>query len=152
MIKEMLNFKKVLAYIKPGFKNLHTAFKDLIGMLVYDYDWVWLDWLIDILCYIEVETKLAKDSVLRNLLIASAYNPDDYIPKNTDYCEDCPFLTYSKIAEFFYGGQLAGYCYFMKSGDFSFSKSTLNLWDGCKECCINDFEDDDYEDEGNIEL
>jgi len=49
----------------------------------------------------------------------------------------CPF--WDAIAEF--PAQDNGYCHFLKSGDFQHYGLGL-LWDGCKECGINEYQND----------
>lgn len=56
------------------------------------------------------------------------------------YCDDCPYADTSKVAKALFGYQCAGYCYYLGKGDYSFSRSTSILWDGCKECGIHDYE------------
>ena len=60
------------------------------------------------------------------------YPIEEVIPQDTLYCEDCPFRSYSKLADFLFGQGY--YCLFIRRGDFSFSQATDLLWDGCK-CC-----------------
>ena len=36
-------------------------------------------------------------------------------------------------------------CWYLGKGDFSYHRPTLLLWDGCKECGINDDPDDEWE-------
>ena len=59
------------------------------------------------------------------------------IPQNTDYCKGCPFhdLMFECFQE-----QSNGWCHFMKTGDMV-EGGTFLLWDGCKECGVNSYED-----------
>jgi hypothetical protein len=130
--------------------NFKRKFHDIIGELVYDKSWTWLSFVISLLSTIEVEMKIAKDKeFIHELNTADTRRisppPEELetyaqrvIPKNTLYCQGCPFYTYSKVARFFYGEQCDGYCYYLGKGDFSFIRPTELLWDGCKECGIND--------------
>ena len=101
-----------------------------------------LNFIIAMLCEIEVKLKLLFNKEFRENLqtvnVGNAYDDlSDWqrnIPKNTIYCEDCPYKTYSKIAKFFYGSQFDGYCYYLNQGDFTYGNATELLWDGCKEC------------------
>ena len=78
-----------------------------------------LNFIIAMLCEIEVKSKLLFDKEFRENLqtvnVGNIYdNKSDWqrnIPKDTMYCEDCPYKTYSNIANFFYGKQCDGYCY-----------------------------------------
>jgi len=111
----------------------------------------WIDALIDTLCYLEMNLKLAKDPEFRDELFSGdiCVGPKQeswcqtQIPENTLYCEGCPFRGRSKVAEFFYGDQMDGWCYYLNRGDFTFGHPTDILWDCCK-CCgeKEDIEDD----------
>lgn len=135
-------------------------FRYLISVLIFDWNWRWLDWLIVQLCDIEVYLKLVKDEELFELVKAAHLDKafpidgvkplaEKIIPEKTFYCEGCPFGVTSEIATFFYGEQSNGYCYYLNKGDFSLQNATQILWDGCKECNIN--EDVDWDDEENTE-
>lgn len=154
-----MNFTRTLRNIKniewkklP--RSIHEKFQDLIAYLTYDKGWVWLEYLISLLATIEVELPLVFDSGYRSKCNSADkiwINPPQKeegsfaqrtIPQDMIYCRDCHFMTYSKIARFFYGSQCDGYCYYLGKGDFSFIRPTSLLWDGCKECSIN-CEDDE---------
>ena len=129
--------------IQNGFKIIHKLFQELIAWLIYERQWAWLELLISVLCDIEMSLKLLKDKELKfytdnadepTYNNKNETNSDVAIPKNTLYCNDCLYKSYSKLAKFFYGEQSCGYCYYLEKGDFSFTKSTMLLWDGCKEC------------------
>ena len=128
------------------FKKLHFKFQEFIGYLVYNREWLWLEFVISLLCEIEMQWLLVRDKEFKYKLdIADSRRispppeevetfADREIPKNTLYCENCIFRSYSEIAIFFYGYQSCGYCYYLGKGDFSFVRPTDLLWDGCKEC------------------
>lgn len=137
-------------------EELHIKFQDFIYSLVEDHGWLWIDVIIDALCYIEVNFKLAKDKEFLESLKYGDVSPGPNhkslnqlrIPENDIYCSGCPFRTTSKLAKFFYGEQSSGYCYYLNKGDFSFGHSTDLLWDGCKCCGENmdiEIEEDDEE-------
>ena len=125
-------------------KKLLKIFQDFISYLIYDLNWVWLEFLISSLCEFEMQLELILDEDFRHkvdssdIVFVSAGQDksyaEEYIPKDTFYCEDCIYGGRSKLAKFFYGYQSCGYCYYLGKGDFSFSKPTSILWDGCKEC------------------
>jgi hypothetical protein len=127
-------------------KKLHVKFQNFIYSLVEDHGWIWIDIVIDILCKLELNIKLAKNKeFLENLRygdISSGPEEESWnmsqIPENDLYCYGCPFHTMSKTAEFFYGYQSSGYCYYLGNGDFSFGHPTDLLWDSCKCCGIKD--------------
>lgn len=125
-------------------KTLHLKFQNLLAHLVYDCNWLWIDMIICLLSEFEVYLRVAKDKNFKDSLdtcnICSSGTISDAeltIPQNTIYCEDCGYWTKSKIAEFFYGSQMCGYCYYLGKGDFSFCNPTELLWDGCKECQVS---------------
>lgn len=134
--------------VENGKEFLHKLLIDLIYKLTEEYNWKWIDIFIDALCNLEVNIRLLKNrELLNNLRYGDVVTSPDYgswnysqIPEDSLYCHDCPFRTTSKIATLFYGEQLSGYCYYMNQGDFSFGHATELLWDGCKECGINDEE------------
>lgn len=160
-------YKNILAYFKEVKKRwedyeltpmqrLHIHFKNLIAFLIYDWNWTWLDFIISSLCELEMNIPLLFDAEFRDLInysdIIQKYPINEekskaqlLIPENTFYCEGCPFESRSKLAIFFYGYQSAGYCYYLGKGDFSYIKPTDILWDGCKECGIN--EDVEFDEE-----
>jgi hypothetical protein len=138
--------------MKELLQNLQIRFQDFVYSLTEDHGWTWLDILIDALCHIEVNIRLAKNKeLLENLRYGDVCPGPEYtcwnhqqIPKNELYCNGCPFHTISKVATFFYGEQFAGYCHYMNTGDFSFAHPTDTLWDWCKHCGVRDelnFED-----------
>lgn len=127
-------------------EELHKKFQNFISHLIFDLDWVWLDALIALLCQGEMYFHLIKNRDLKDELeicnISS--KPEEQciaykkIPENDLYCSDCPYHDWSKVAEFFYGYQSAGYCHYIHNGDFCFGNPTDILWDGCKCCGVND--------------
>ena len=131
------------------YKKLVEKFQDLISFLIYDWNWVWFEFILKSLCELEMQVKLILDEEFRHYVdcadtvFVSAGQKESYaqenIPKNTFYCEGCMYKGRSKLAKFFFGYQSCGYCYYLGKGDFSFSKATTLLWDGCKEC--GQFED-----------
>lgn len=134
-------------------RKLHLAFNNFICYLTSDLGWDWLDAVIDALCYLEVNLKLAKRKEFRdNLYCGDVCVPGgktwchEQIPADSLYCDRCPFAVTSKIATLFYGSQMNGFCYYLNQGDFTFGHPTDLLWDGCKCCGVStDIEDDIYE-------
>lgn len=129
-------------------KKLHLAFNNFICYLTSDLQWYWLDAIIDTLCYLEVNLKLAKRKEFRdNLYTGDVCVPGgktwchEQIPEDSLYCDRCPFAVTSKIATLFYGSQMNGFCYYLNQGDFTFGHPTDLLWDGCKCCGINEQEE-----------
>jgi len=129
--------------------------RKLISFLIYDLNWTWLEFILSNLCELEMQFRLIFDKKLRHYINSAdtvfvsagqekSYS-EQFIPKNTLYCEDCIYKGTSKLANFFYGYQSCGYCYYLGKGDFSFMKPTDILWDGCKEC--GRYEDIEIEDE-----
>lgn len=127
---------------------MHNLFKEWIAQKVWEEEWVWLRFLISLLCEIEMALPLFKDSQwytrINSAGVVHVYPQGEQksfaehaIPKDTFYCDDCLFYNRSKIAQFFYGEQCCGYCYYLGKGDFSFLQPTDLLWDGCKECGVN---------------
>lgn len=150
-----MNFTRTLRNIKNiKWKELpitfHNKFRNLVATLIYEKDQAWLEYIISILATVEVEFPLMFDKEFRhncNTADTIWVQPPQkeegsfaqrFIPKNTFYCENCTFWAHSKVAQFFYGSQCCGYCYYLGKGDFSFIRPTDLLWDGCKECGIND--------------
>lgn len=137
---------KVLDFITLKFQNALCWVTEHKSMY-------WVDALIDTLCYLEMNLKLARDPEFRDQLfsgdISVGPNHESWcqtqIPDKTFYCEGCPFATRSSIAGFFYGNQMDGWCYYLNQGDFTFGHPTDILWDGCK--CCGEKEDIDLEDE-----
>ena len=136
---------------KSWLQIFHQKFKDYIAYLIYDKNYKWLQFLISILCEIEMGILYLKDRELQDALSGCniGIKKDENgnwitkanrnIPQNTFYCQGCPYGVYiSKIARFFYGLHCDGYCYYKGRGDFSFLNPTDLLWDGCKECGINE--------------
>lgn len=128
-------------------ERLHRNFCNFLCYLTSDLKWYWIDVIIDTLCYFEMNLKLCKDKEFRDNLYSGDVSISkeheswcsSQIPKNTFYCERCPFYAKSNIANFFYGEQMDGYCYYLNRGDFTFGHPTDILWDGCK--CCDMFED-----------
>ena len=129
--------------------KLHKKFREWVAEKVWDKDWIWLNFLISLLCEIEMAMPLFKNpEEYRQINSAGAVHvhpqgeTESYaqrvIPKRTFYCGVCPFYSWSEVAQFFYGYQCCGYCYYLGKGDFSFLQPTDLLWDGCKECGINE--------------
>ena len=143
---------------KTWLEVLMLKFHSIIATLIYDYNWYWLSWFISFLATTEMEIRLLFNKELQEELdccnVGIGYDDNgelktkasENIPKKTFYCQGCPYGVYdSNIAEFFYGYQSGGYCYYIGKGDFSFVNPTDLLWDGCKCCGIN--EDIDIDDE-----
>lgn len=66
-------------------------------------------------------------------------SPEEYIPRESDYCRDCPFSDREKNWRFM---QMNGYCHLYSIKDWWGNGFSL-LWDGIKECGINT--DDSWE-------
>lgn len=107
-----------------------------------------LKWFLCLLCDIEMQLKVFCNKEFLNYINNSdigdcGENHDESqamidIPKNSFYCSGCPFYDRSNIARTFFGTQSDGYCYYLNRGDFSYIRPTMLLWDGCKECGINE--------------
>lgn len=134
-------------------EKIKEKIQNLISYLIWDREWYWLHLLISTLCDLEMQGKLLKDIDFKDEIdfsdIIRTSAGEEYtrasinIPKNTFYCDDCPYADRSKIATALLGHQSAGYCYYLGKGDYSFVKATSILWDGCKECGRYSFEDDE---------
>ena len=102
------------------------------------------EFIISSLCQFQMDLELFTNKELLKQIYAqdNTNHPDyrDMIPKNDLYCSDCPYRSYSSIAEVIYGDQSSGYCHYLRKGDFDWHKPTLLLWDGCKECGENMWE------------
>ena len=133
---------------------IHKKFRDVIAWLTYDKEWKWIDLVISSLADFEMGIKCLFDKELKeaidgcDLCIEGKSIAENNIPEKTLYCEDCIYKGRSNVAKFFYGYQESGYCYYLGRGDYSFNRPTMILWDGCKECGINedievDFEEDE---------
>ena len=143
-------------------------FRSIIAWLIYDLHWKWLEWIISAMATMEMELYLLFDKELQealsgcNVAIGKDENGDwitkasQNIPKNTLYCDDCAYgVCHSRIADFFYGHQCCGYCYYLGKGDFSFIQPTDLLWDCCKCCGINEdieIDEDEYYSIGQEQL
>lgn len=121
-------------------------FREFLYWLTTNLNWYWIDAIIDTLCYLEMNLKLCKNKQLRDDLYTGDVSVNQeheswcmtQIPKNTFYCEGCPFRQTSAIARFCYGEQMDGFCYYLNQGDFTFGHPTDILWDGCKCCGIGE--------------
>lgn len=126
-------------------EKLHDKFRDVIAYLIYDRHWDWLSSFIYTLCNLEMALYLKVDKELQELLRTADQkgengksNIEEIVPENSLYCDLCPFREVSSVATFFYGYQSSGYCHYIKNGDYNDSEGTMILWDGCKECGINE--------------
>ena len=156
-IKEIISekFKQpwYAKYRDPWYKQIYYNWINFVYSLTSKHPK--LQVLLCTLAELEVHLRLAKDQELfEKVDSAHCFNKelDDIIattiiPKNTFYCQDCPFKTRSKIARFFFGDDFEGYCYFLGRGDFSYINPTDILWDGCKCCNVND----DFDEEEVVE-
>lgn len=63
-------------------------------------------------------------------------HPERHITTDPLYCCGCVFKNYHKEVDKL-NSQLSGWCYYLNTGDFMPNGTTL-LWDGCKECGVND--------------
>ena len=109
-----------------------------------------LEWLLCSLCETEMQLKLVADKNFKldldmaDVCCGEKSDAMMNIPENTLYCSGCPYRDTSELARIIFGYQLSGYCYYLGKGDFSFSRPTELIWDGCKECGINtEFEEDE---------
>lgn len=129
-------------------------FKRLLIYLIYDRNWLWVEWIICTLAELEMQIKLLKDREFKDYLDTCVMSDgiqecDAYkeIPKDTFYCYDgghtCKFHAESKIARNILGECSSGYCYFMGKGDFSFVRPTQLIWDYCKECGVSYYDGND---------
>lgn len=130
---------------KSWFEVIHLKFRNIIAYLTYDKKWIWIDFIVSLLAHAEMDLKFLFDKELQEALVCCNVIIKDgkskaelLIPKRTLYCEDCPYKGTSKVAKFFYGHQMCGYCYYLGKGDFSFINATDILWDGCKSCGIGE--------------
>lgn len=131
---------------KSWLQIFHMKFKSIVAYLIYEKDCKWLHFLVSTLCDIEMCLKYLKDKELQyNVEGCNILNPntkttkaEDNIPKKDFYCNGCIYSGYSRVAGFFLGTHSYGYCYYLGKGDYSFLNSTELLWDGCKECGINE--------------
>lgn len=135
-------------------RSMIRLFQNFISFLIFDLNWVWLEFILSSLCELEMQFKLIFDEDFRHYINSSdtvfvsagqkeSYS-EQFIPKNTFYCGNCIYKSTSKLAKLFYGYQSCGYCYYLGKGDFSFMKRTDILWDGCKECGrFEDISDED---------
>ena len=141
-------------------EKLHNKFQEFISYLIFNKHWEWLEFIISLMCDVEMQWPLLFDSEFRKAVnsadiiwIQPKGNDESIaereIPKNTLYCEGCVFREISKVAMFFYGYQACGYCYYLGKGDFSFVRPTDILWDGCKCCGIGEEDIDIFEGENN---
>lgn len=125
-------------------------FREFIANAIYEKNWKWLEKLITVLCYVEL-FPFTLHCFAPGKLSGNIKKIPDGI-----YCyanrKVCPFWAYSRVAKFFYGEQLSGYCHLLGKGDFN--SDTFILWDQCKCCCINDneFEYEEDETECSLEL
>lgn len=109
--------------------------------LIYKREWKWLQKFINCLCDIEMKFRAYNRF---NEYILHGFHDLGGIPHGM-YCYDsgivCPYWDYSRIAELVYGSQLYGYCYYLGESDYNWD--TQLLWDQCKECGIDEIDEDD---------
>lgn len=115
---------------------LHVYFVDLLYNIYNNHPVI--EYILTLLCEIEINIKLIRNKTMKKTVELLPYEFLEKIPKNTLYCNGCPYIDRSKIAEFLFGHQLCGYCHYLKQGDFTFVRHTDILWDFCKECGINE--------------
>lgn len=134
---EWREFKK---YLKIYFNNLLFSICEKCPLL---------EWFLRSLCEAEMQLKVVFDKEFKSYLDTAnvcVRRGDDFsksqamldIPEQSLYCGDCPFRDESNMADFLFGEQSSGYCYYLGRGDFSYIRPTMILWDGCKECGINE--------------
>lgn len=129
---------------------MKKCFTNFISFLIYEWNWVWLHYIISTLCDLEMGWKMVMDEQWRSDIEAmditvKARGTCDWqenIPKDSLYCEGCPYKDHSVLADFFFGSQCNGYCWFLGKGDYSFIRPTELIWDGCKDCGMYLFGDD----------
>jgi hypothetical protein len=134
-------------------EKIKEKIQTLIAYLIYDREWNWLHLTISTLCDLEMQIPLLQDRDFKyDLDIADMVPPsekesksfaEENIPKQSLYCQGCPYIGRSNIARTLLGDQACGYCYYLGKGDYSFIRGTAILWDGCKECGRYEFEDDE---------
>ena len=143
--KDEIDYVKRFGFTVKELKEwLNLIFVNKLYSLYKDHPLI--EWILCSLCEAEMELKLVADKEFRDDLlcadIGGGYenksNAMINIPENTFYCSGCPYGTNSKLATLLFGYQMNGYCYYLRRGDFSFNRPTDELWDGCKECGIND--------------
>ena len=100
-------------------ESLHRSFVNFMAYLCITRGWTWLDVIISNLCQLEVNFRLAKNpELLEELQTCDICTPSGksiaqtHIPENDLYCSGCPYFTTSKLAKFFYGDHMDGYCYY----------------------------------------
>ena len=128
-------------------EKLKQKIQNIFWDIIDEWEWTWLHLLISILCDLEMNFRLLKAKQFRReLMLSDCYYPLDdpedspahhNIPQQSLYCNGCPYYSSSKLADTILGDQYSGYCYYLNRGDYSFSRPTDLLWDGCKECDIN---------------
>lgn len=119
--------------------------RNFIAHLIFDKEWIWLEAIINTLCQLEMNIKLALNKELYNKVEVGyicgqdgeIYAKKD-IPENSFYCTGCIYSDTSVIASMLYGYQSNGYCHLLGKGDFEVANRLGILWDGCKECGINE--------------
>lgn len=144
-------------------QEIATRFHNFIYYLSHDKGWTWIDAIISSLAQLEVNLHLCPYKELRDkLLIADTQYSlgndkwteapiKEIVPEDLLYCQDCVCRDFSRVAAFFYGDQMSGYCHYLAKGDFSFTNPTDLLWDGCKCCSINTDEEIEEYNSTNIE-
>lgn len=154
IIKSIFTGGEYSQYRKTPKEKIMGAFHDFIAYLTFDLNWKWVDLLISTLSDFEVNLRLISNKELFEEVDSAhiwcseeekTVGARDCIPLNTEYCDDCPFRTISKIAKFFYGNQSCGYCYYEGKGDYSLTNPSDLMWDGCKCCGENGYENYDAE-------
>lgn len=121
-------------------KYLHIHFCNLLYKIYSKSDFLY--WLLCSLCELEMQLSYFFDKEKREILDSLDFQD---IPTDMLYCQGCAFADRSKLADFIFGNQESGYCWYLGKGDFSYHRPTLLLWDGCKECGVNDDPDDEWE-------
>ena len=112
-----------------------------------------IEWVLCSLCELEMSFSVMLCKGLKEDLdtcsVINKYSGkcdwQEKIPKDTMYCSGCEYGSVSYLANFFFGSQCDGYCYYLGKGDFSYIQPTDLLWDGCK--CCGHFEFSEEEDE-----
>jgi hypothetical protein len=110
-----------------------------------------LEWFLKSLCELEMSFRLMLDKEFKDRLdtcgVVNAKTEkcdwQETIPENSMYCEGCEYWDWSHLAAFFFGN--GAYCYFIGKGDWSYVKPTMLLFDGCKECNLQEYEPDEDE-------
>lgn len=114
-------------------------FRKFISYLIYDCNWKWVATIIVILASIEMAIRGMKHKPITDFV-------GEVIPSGP-YCYEhgrtCKYWDYSRVIRTCLGEQCSGHCHFLGENDFT--GKTMLLWDQCKECDINDDEEEYFD-------